>query len=229
MNKVTKLIKNRKKIKYAVNERLSKEKRLTKKTVRFLKSEAQKARKSFKDSKKIRRKRQVLKSKIKFEKNVATNRTFKMEKNSSLKNSDISFKALNISSKKEQAFITKKTLKKAREIRNSRGLRGVSKRKIKQKVHEQLQKTTNQEDTLAEWNKLKRQANTRSNVYFALKGTAVNTSKLAFKLTKGSYGLANRSVNYFKGKGFIRTPINNSLLKKTTKKIQKISSKTSSS
>ncbi len=221
MNKVTKIIKNRKKIKYAVNERLSKEKRLTKKTVRLLKSEAKNARKSFTDSKRIRRKRQILKSKIKFEKNFATNRTFKMEKNSSLKNSDISSKALNISSKKEQAFITKKTLKKAKEIRNSRGLRGVSKRKIKQKVHDQLQKTTNQEDTLAEWNKLKRQAYTRSNVYFALKGTAVNTSKLAFKLTKGSYGLANRSVNYSKGKGFIRTPINNSLLKKQQKKFRR--------
>lgn len=221
MNKVTKIIKNRKKIKYAVNERLSKEKRLTKKTVRLLKSEAKNARKSFTDSKRIRRKRQILKSKIKFEKNFATNRTFKMEKNSSLKNSDISSKALNISSKKEQAFITKKTLKKAKEIRNSRGLRGVSKRKIKQKVHDQLQKTTNQEDTLAEWNKLKRQAYTRSNVYFALKGTAVNTSKLAFKLTKGSYGLANRSVNYSKEKGFIRTPINNSLLKKQQKKFRR--------
>lgn len=221
MNKVTKIIKNRKKIKYAVNERLSKEKKLTKKTVQLLKSEANTARKSFKDSKKIRRKRQILKSKIKFEKNIATNRTFKMDKNSSLKNSDISSKALNISSKKEQAFITKKTLKKAREIRNSRGLRGVSKRKIKQKVHEQLQKTTNQEDTLAEWNKLKRGATTRSNAHFILKGTVINTSKLTFKLSKGSYGLVNRSLNFSKGKGFIRTPINNSLLKNQQKKFRR--------
>lgn len=221
MNKLTKIIENKNQIKYAVNERLSKEKRLTKKTVRLLKSEAREAKNYFREAKKIRRKRQVLKSKIKLKKNYSSKNTFKIENGHSLKKFDLESKKLNLVFKKKQLLITKKTLNKANKMRNNSGLRGVSKRKIKQKVHEQLQKTTNQEDTLAEWNKLKRQANTRSNVYFALKGTAVNTSKLAFKLTKGSYGLANRSVNYSKGKGFIKTPINNSLLKKQQKKFRR--------
>lgn len=216
MNKVKKFIATKKRIRIAVNKRLSQERRITKNTIRVLKSEAMVAKKKLKNAKKDHR-RKILKSKIKFVKNATTNKTFKIAKNTSLKNLDLVSKTLNISLKKEQSLITKKTLKKAREIRNSKGLRGATKRKIKQTLHSQLQNTSNQEDTLAEWNKLKRGATTRSNAHFILKGTVINTSKLTFKLSKGSYGLVNRSLNFSKGKGFIRTPINNSLLKNQQK------------
>ena len=220
MNKVKKFIATKKRIRIAVNKRLSQERRITKNTIRVLKSEAMVAKKNLKNAKKDHR-RKILKSKIKFVKNVTTNKTFKIAKNTSLKNLDLASKTLNISLKKEQSLITKKTLKKAREIRNSKGLRGATKRKIKQTLHSQLQNTSNQEDTLAEWNKLKRGATTRSNAHFILKGTVINTSKLTFKLSKGSYGLVNRSLNFSKGKGFIRTPINNSLLKNQQKKFRR--------
>lgn len=221
MNKLTKIIENKNQIKYAVNERLSKEKRLTKKTVRLLKSEAREAKNDFRDAKKICRERQVLKSKIKLKKNYSSKNTFKTENGHSLKKLDLESKKLNLVFKKKQLFITKKTLNKANKMRNNSGLRGAAKRKLRQTLHSQLQKANNQEDTLTEWNKLKRQANTRSNIYFGLKGIVTNTSKLTFKLTKGSYGLANRSLNYSKGKGFIRTPIQNSLLRKQQKKLRR--------
>ena len=220
MNKVKKFIATKKRIRIAVNKRLSQERRITKNTIRVLKSEAMVAKKNLKNAEKDHR-RKILKSKIKFVKNVTTNKTFKIAKNTSLKNLDLASETLNISFKKEQSLITKKTLKKAREIRNSKGLRGATKRKIKQKIHSQLQNTSNQEDTLAEWNKLKREATTRSNAHFILKGTVINTSKLTFKLSQGSYGLVNRSLNFSKGKGFIRTPINNSLLKNQQKKFRR--------
>ena len=222
MNKLTKIIENKKQIKYAVNERLSKEKRLTKKTVRLLKYEAREAKNNFRDAKKIRRERQVLKSKIKLKKNYLSKNTFKTKNGHSLKKLDLESKKLNLVFKKKQLLITKKTLNKANKIRNNSGLRGVVKRKISQTVHSQIQKVSNQEETLAEWNKIKREANTRSNIYFGLKGIVTNTSKLTFKLTKGSYGLANRSLNYSKGKGFIRTPIQNSLLRKQQKKLRRL-------
>ena len=218
MSKAKKILRRKIALNRSVNIRLSQEKRITRNTIRLLKQERNEARKSYsltrkkyKFSKRNSQIKQSLKSKIRLQRSSSISdnpKLFKKNNRYSLENSKLES---DLTLKKDKAIIANKAYKKAKKIRNSVGMRGFVRRNIKQNLRTEIQKTTNKEDTLAEWNKLKQQANTRTNMYYALTGTAKNSSKVTYKVVKNTNGLAKRSLKLIKGKRFVKTKTNKNL------------------
>lgn len=228
MSKAKKILRRKIALNRSVNIRLSQEKRITRNTIRLLKQERNEARKSYsltrkkyKFSKRNSQIKQSLKSKIRLQRSSSISdnpKLFKKNNRYSLENSKLES---DLTFKKDKAIIANKAYKKAKKIKNSVGMRGFVRRNIKQNLRTEIQKTTNKEDTLAEWNKLKQQANTRTNMYYALTGTAKNSSKVTYKVVKNTYGLAKRSLKLIKGKRFVKTKTNKSLFKNQRKKLRR--------
>lgn len=104
-----------------------------------------------------------------------------------------------------------------------------AKRQAVSAVKHKGEETLGQQDILQEAMKARQDSRTRTNIYQTSKHLVGNANRMNMKLAKGTYGLSNRSYNYFRGKGFQKTPEDYSKMKQAAKKIRNFRHKLKSS
>ncbi|MGH1649123.1 phage tail tip lysozyme [Enterococcus gilvus] len=120
---------------------------------------------------------------------------------------------------KEEAGTAKQVLKKTKKADPSRLSKQVNRQALsaaKNKAEESM----NQHDTLAEAVKLRQDGRRRTNTYQSTKYLVKSGHRVNMKLTRGAYGLSNRSYNFIRGRGFQTIPEEYSKLRQTAKRMR---------
>ncbi|MGO3600042.1 MAG: phage tail tip lysozyme [Enterococcus faecalis] len=113
---------------------------------------------------------------------------------------------------KAKREVYKKT-KKADPTRASKQIKNDAVSVAKRKGEEAI----GQENTLQEAVKIRQGSRQRTNTYQTTKYVVRSSHRMNVKLTKGAYGLSNRSYNYIRGRGFQRTPEEYSKMRQSAK------------
>lgn len=116
---------------------------------------------------------------------------------------------------KAKRDVYKKT-KKADPTRTSKQI----KRQVSSVAKRKGEEALGQESTLAEAVKIRQDSRRRTNTYQTTKYVVSNANRMNLKLTKGAYGLTNKSYNYIRGRGFQGTPEEYSKMRKAAKKFR---------
>lgn len=111
--------------------------------------------------------------------------------------------------------VYKKT-KKADPTRTSKQF----KRQVVSATKRKGEEVVGQQDILSEAVNIRQDSRTRTNTYQTTKYVVKNAHRMNMKLSKGVYGLSNKSYNYIRGKGFQRTPEEYSKLRQRAKKFR---------
>lgn len=120
---------------------------------------------------------------------------------------------------KEDLKVKREVYKKTKKADPTRTSKQI-KRQVSSVAKRKGEEALGQENTLAEAVKIRQDSRRRSNTYQTTKYVVGNANRMNMKLTKGAYGLTNKSYNYIRGRGFQRTPEEYSKMRKAAKKLR---------
>ncbi|HFD0846082.1 TPA: phage tail tip lysozyme [Enterococcus hirae] len=83
-----------------------------------------------------------------------------------------------------------------------------------------VEKSAGQDDILGEGVKIRQGSRQRTHMYQSTKFLVKGSHRVTMKTGKGTYGLANRSYNFVRGRGFQKTPVEYSKVRQTAKKLR---------
>lgn len=127
--------------------------------------------------------------------------------------------------------VSKKVFKQAKKTDPTRVVnkaKGYAKNEIKQtSVNHMVLSPLSKDDTLREGTDLYRKVQRTKSGFKLSKDVVTSSAKASVNLSKHTYGLANRSYNMARGRGFARTPKDFTLRKQAAKKFRNFSNKIS--